>query len=103
VRAAQAQELLFYQAVEDIEAGGGIGVPEAARLRERKPQSGHFHVLAVNTVQKLDVAGRPKPLGHGCCSFPSEVPVAAYGWDESQCTERAHTRRQALSAAAVRC
>jgi len=52
VGAAEAQELLVHEAVQHIEAGGGIDVPQPAGLRERQTQTGHFHVLAMNALQK---------------------------------------------------
>jgi hypothetical protein len=64
VGAAQAKELFFDELVQNIEAGGGVGVPQAARLRERKAQAGHLHVLAMDAVQKFAVADYAKPFGH---------------------------------------
>ena len=55
VRPAEAEELVV-QLVEDVEAGGLIDIPEAARLRERETQARHLHVLAMSAV--LAVRGR---------------------------------------------
>jgi len=55
VGAAEAQELLVHEAVQHIEAGGGIDVPQPAGLREREAQAGHLHVLTMNALQKAGV------------------------------------------------
>jgi hypothetical protein len=52
VRAADTEELLVHEPVQHIKAGGGIDIPQPARLREREAQTGHLHVLTMNALQK---------------------------------------------------